>query len=113
MFAKGSPVTRMQSKAKMLLLSATRKEKQWAQCGSMYKTMQHRSCQHCQHEVVKNEEKTYWPKENDDSDHNNITAEESIVVEDKVFATYSDFMKFINSSEQYDDEWDIKVNNRT
>ena len=53
---------------------------------------------------AKTEEKVHNPERNN-ANHSEITKEEPIVIEDKVFSTYSEFMKFINSSEQYDDEW--------
>ena len=41
---------------------------------------------------IKNKEKTCQSKGNDDSTSSDILREEPVIVEDKVFATYSDFM---------------------
>ena len=63
---------------------------------------------------VKAEEKIHNPKRNDNNaKHSKITKEGPIVVEDKVFSTYSEFMEFINSSEQYDDEWNPGTTNES
>ena len=61
-------------------------------------------------ESTKNEAKTCHSKEDNNSINRDIFGKDSVTVEDRVFATYDEFMKFICSSEQYDDDWDTDAN---